>query len=45
MLHFIPVTSLDTKKLIRIFIYIVYKLYGILNTIVFNKDFLFIFNF
>ena len=43
--YFIPVASLNTKKLIKAFIYTVYKLYGALNTIISNKSFLFIFNF
>ena len=43
--YFIPITSLDTKELIKVFIYIIYKLYGALNTIIFNRGFLFIFNF
>ena len=45
MRHFIPITSLDTKELIKIFIYTIYKLYSTLNTIISNKDSLFIFNF
>ena len=45
MRYFIPVTSLDTKELVKAFIYTVYKLYGALNTIIFNRGFLFIFNF
>src|SRR6266568_5393933 len=34
--HFILVISLDTKELIKIFTYIVYKLHSALNTIVFD---------
>jgi hypothetical protein len=45
MRHFIPVTSLDIKELIKAFIYTVYKLYSALNTIIFNKGSLFVFNF
>ena len=45
MRYFIPITSLDIKELIKVFIYIVYKLYGALSTIISNKDTLFIFNF
>ena len=45
MRHFIPITSLDTKELIKVFIYTVYKLYSTLSTIISNKGFLFIFNF
>ena len=43
--HFIPITSLNIEELIKVFIYIIYKLYSALSTIVFNKDSLFIFNF
>ena len=43
--YFIPITSLDTKELVKVFIYIIYKLYSTLNTIISNKDSLFIFNF
>ena len=43
--YFISITSLNTKKLIKTFIYIIYKLYSILNTIVFNKGSLFISDF
>ena len=45
MRYFIPVTSLDTKELVKAFIYTVYKLYGALNTIISNRGSLFIFNF
>ena len=45
MRYFIPVTSLDIKELIKVFIYTIYKLYGALSTIIFNKNSLFIFNF
>ena len=45
MRYFIPVTSLDIKELIKVFIYTVYKLYSALSTIIFNKGFLFNFNF
>ena len=45
MRYFIPITSLDTEELIKVFIYTVYKLYGALSTIIFNRGFLFIFNF
>ena len=43
--YFIFITSLDTKEFIKVFIYIIYKLYSTLNTIIFNKGSLFIFNF
>jgi len=43
--HFIPITSLDTKELIKVFIYTVYKLYSALNTIISNRGSLFISNF
>jgi len=43
--HFIFITSLNTKELIKVFIYTIYKSYSVLNTIISNKDFLFIFNF
>ena len=43
--HFIPVTSLDTEELIKVFTYTIYKLYGALSTIVSNKGSLFISNF
>jgi hypothetical protein len=43
--HFIPVTSLNIKEFIKAFIYTVYKLHSILNTIIFNKGSLFISNF
>jgi hypothetical protein len=43
--YFISVTSLDIKELIKAFIYTIYKLYSALNTIIFNRGFLFIFNF
>ena len=43
--YFIPITSLDTKELVKAFIYTVYKLYGALNTIIFNRGSLFISNF
>ena len=45
MRYFIPVTSLDTEELVKIFIYIIYKLYSTLNTIISNKGSLFISNF
>jgi len=45
MRHFIPVTSLDTKELIKAFIYTIYKLHGALNTIISNRGSLFISNF
>ena len=45
MRYFIPITSLDIKELIKAFIYTVYKLHSTLNTIIFNKGSLFIFNF
>ena len=45
MKYFIPVTSLDIKELIKVFIYTVYKLYGALSTIISNRGSLFIFNF
>ena len=34
MKYFIPITSLNIKELIKVFIYTVYKLYGALSTIV-----------
>jgi hypothetical protein len=43
--HFISVTSLNIKEFIKVFIYTIYKLYGTLNIIIFNKSSLFIFNF
>jgi len=43
--HFIFITSLDTKELIKAFIYTVYKLYSALDTIISNRGSLFIFNF
>ena len=43
--HFISVTSLDIKELIKVFIYTIYKLYSTLSTIISNKGSLFIFNF
>ena len=45
MRHFIPITSLDIEELIKVFIYIIYKLYGALSTIISNRGSLFIFNF
>ena len=45
MKYFISVISLDIKEFIKIFIYIIYKLYSALNTIISNKGSLFIFNF
>jgi len=42
--HFIFITSLDTEELVEAFIYIIYKLYSALNTIVSDKGFSFIFN-
>jgi hypothetical protein len=45
MRHYIFITSLDIKELIKAFIYTIYKLYGALSTIIFNKGSLFIFNF
>jgi len=43
--HFIPITSLNTKELIKVFIYTIYKLYSALNTIISNRGSLFISNF
>ena len=43
--YFIPITSLNTKELIKVFTYTIYKLYGALSTIVSNKGSLFISNF
>src|SRR6266568_6767450 len=37
MRHFIPVIGLDTKELVKAFIYTIYKLYSTLSTIVFNR--------
>ena len=45
MRYFIPVTSLDIEKLIKIFIYTVYKLYGTPSTIISNKGSLFVSDF
>ena len=45
MRYFIPITSLDTKELIKVFIYTIYKLYSAPSTIISNRGFLFIFNF
>ena len=45
MRHFIPITSLDIEELIKVFIYTVYKLYGALSTIIFNRGSSFVFNF
>jgi len=45
MRHFIPVTSLDTKELVKVFIHTIYKLHGALNTIVSNRGSLFVSNF
>ena len=42
--YFISVTSLDTKELIKVFTYTVYKLYSTLSTIISDKGFLFVFN-
>ena len=42
---FIPITSLNTKELIKAFTYTIYKLYGALSTIVSNRGSLFVFNF
>jgi hypothetical protein len=43
--HFIPITSLDTKELVKVFTYTIYKLYGALSTIVSDRGSLFISNF
>ena len=43
--YFIPITSLDIKELIKVFIYIIYKLYSALSTIISNRGSLFISNF
>ena len=40
--YFIPITSLDTKELIKVFTYTIYKLYSTLSTIISNKGSLFI---
>ena len=45
MRHFIPVTSLDIEELVKVFIYTIYKLYGALSIIIFDRGSLFIFNF
>jgi hypothetical protein len=45
MRYFIFITNLNTKELIKVFIYTICKLYGTLNTIISNKGSLFIFNF
>ena len=45
MKYFISVTSLDIEELIKVFIYIIYKLYSTLSIIIFNRGSLFISNF
>jgi len=45
MRYFIPVTSLDTKELIKAFTYTIYKLHSAPSTIISNRGFLFISNF
>ena len=42
--HFIPITGLDTKELIKVFTYTIYKLYSALSTIISNKGSLFVSN-
>ena len=43
--HFIPITSLDTKDLVKAFTYTIYKLYGALSTIISDRGSLFVSNF
>ena len=43
--HFIPITSLTTKELVKVFTYTIYKLYGALSTIISNRGSLFVSNF
>ena len=43
--YFIFITSLDIKEFVKVFIYTIYKLYGALNTIIFNRGFLFVSDF
>ena len=45
MRYFIPIISLNIEEFVKAFIYIIYKLYGALSTIIFNRGSLFIFNF
>jgi len=45
MRHFILITSLDTKELVKAFIYTIYKLHSAPNTIVSDRGSLFISNF
>ena len=45
MRYFIPITSLDTEEFIKVFIYTIYKLYGALSTIIFNRGSLFVSDF
>ena len=45
MKHFISVTSLDIKELIKAFIYTIYKLHGAPSTIISDRGSLFISNF
>ena len=45
MRYFISITSLDIEELIKAFIYTIYKLHGILNTIISNRGSLFISDF
>ena len=45
MKYFIPVISLDIEELVKVFIYIIYKLYSALSTIISNRGSLFIFDF
>ena len=35
--YFIPITSLDTKELVKVFTYTIYKLYSALSTIVSDR--------
>ena len=43
--HFISITNFITKKFIKIFFSIIYKLYKILDSIVLDRDIQFIFDF
>jgi len=45
MRHFIPVTSLDTKELVDVFVHTVYKLHGAPDTIVSDRGSAFISDF
>ena len=40
--YFIPITSLDTKELVKAFTYTIYKLYSALSTIISDRGSLFV---